>query len=169
MARRLREESHLQSPESENWSEWILAIVPEANDNNRRGLQKRQRGQPGYKTSRVETYLGEIGEVCGIYEWRASRLPRHGQAIHKVVYVGSTCPRQGNFPRLRSRILDYCIHGNHKKELINDALNRGYELSVRYKEAANVEEATGLENELLKKYNYAWNIRNNAIREVLPE
>lgn len=114
--------------------------------------------------------MDEIGEVCGIYEWRASRLPRRGPAIHKVVYVGSTCPRQlGNFPRLRSRILNYCIHGNHEKELINDALNRGYELSVRYKEAANVEEATGLENELLKKYNYAWNIRNNAIREVLPE
>ena len=52
--------------------------------------------------------------------------------------------------------------------MINEALRRGYTLEVRYKVANNEEDAKAQENELLEKYNYAWNIRNNGLRDILP-
>ena len=58
----------------------------------------------------------------------------------------------------------------HKGTLINDALARGYELWVRVKIAESDEPrkyAEEMQNELLAQYNYAWNIRNNAIRDLL--
>ena len=59
-----------------------------------------------------------------------------------------------------------------KKDLINDALGRGYELWVRVKMSTATYDcdldAERMENELLAKYNYAWNIRNNATRGILP-
>ena len=105
-------------------------------------------------------------DLCGIYEWRTIRQgqPKRGQ----VVYVGSTCTRRGTFHWLQNRILGYCSTGNHKKDLINEALKRGYTLEVRYKEANDEEDAKTKENELLAKYNYAWNIRNNGLRDILP-
>ena len=91
-----------------------------------------------------------------------------------MVYVGSTCPRKkddGVCLRLKSRIIGYCKYGNHKDILINDALSRGYELWVRYKEAGSVKEAQEWENDLLGKYDYAWNQRCNGgkhgIRDIL--
>jgi len=105
-------------------------------------------------------------DLCGIYEWRAAKT-RNGRK-KRVVYVGSTCTRRGKFHGLRSRIINYCRNGNHKADLINDALRRGYKLEVRYKRAANEEGAKAQENQLLAMYNYAWNVRNNAIRSILP-
>jgi hypothetical protein len=71
--------------------------------------------------------------------------------------------------------MEYCRDGSHKSELIDDALGKGYELSVRVKatgrskvRAKNLENAEKLENDLLSEYNYAWNIRDNALRYVLP-
>lgn len=103
--------------------------------------------------------------LCGIYE---SRTVRQHQP-NRVVYVGSTCTRRGRFDCLQNRIRRYCSTGNHKTALINDALRRGYTLEVRYKVANDEEDAKTQENELLEKYNYAWNIRNNnALRDILP-
>lgn len=82
-----------------------------------------------------------------------------------MVYVGSTCPRKkdgGVCLRLKSRIIRYCRYGNHREVLINDALSQGYELWVRYKEAGSAEEAQEWENNLLDKYDYAWNERRNG-------
>ena len=65
--------------------------------------------------------------------------------------------------------LIYCKYGNHKAGVINDALSRGYELWVRYKQARSAEEAQAWENDLLNRYDYAWNVRNNGtIRVILP-
>jgi len=85
-----------------------------------------------------------------------------------VVYVGSTCTRNGRCERLKSRIVGYCKHGNHKAGLIKDELREGYELWVRVKQASGEEDAKAQENALLAMYDYAWNIRNNnSIRYVL--
>ena len=132
-------------------------MVPFKNENNRINLEVRGQGQQGYMKSDIGVALGDVGNNCGIYEWRATR----NDQPNRVVYVGSTCPREGLCPRLRNRIIGYCTNGNHKQVLINDALRKGYELWVRYKLAENVEEARRLENELLAMYDYAWNVRRN--------
>ena len=138
-------------------------MVPFRNENNRKHLEVRGQGQEGYINLAVA--LGDVGNNCGIYEWRATR----NDQPNRVVYVGSTCPRGGLCPRLKKRIIGYCTNGNHKNHLITDALRKGYELWVRYKLAKNVENARGLENELLEKYDYAWNKRSNGvIRGILP-
>ena len=56
--------------------------------------------------------------------------------------------------------------------MINDALQRGYELWFRVKTSGPKNPnhkllAQEMENELLEKYDYAWNVRNNAIRDIL--
>ena len=131
-----------------------------------RGSVKRGPDQVGYKWSKIADALGAVGRLCGIYEWRATR----GDQPNRVVYAGSTCARDNGCSRLRSRILDYCSDGNHKADLINDALKKGYTLEVRYKEAANVDDARKMENQLLDKYDYAWNITNNgSVRKILPK
>ena len=91
---------------------------------------------------------------------------------NRVVYVGSTCSTRKPGP-LRTRILEYCTNGSHKKDLINDTLERGYELWVRVKISQALynpkKDAERIENELLAMYNYAWNISNNALRSILPK
>lgn len=140
-------------------------MVPFENENNRRNLEKRGQRQVGYTKSNIRDSLGRAGKNCGIYEWQATR----DRQPNTVVYVGSTCPRGGSCPRLRNRIIGYCTDGNHKMDLINDALRKRYELWVRFKRAENVEQARNRENELLARYDYAWNIRNNDdIRNILP-
>ena len=160
MAWKLRENSNLQSPQSQNWSPWMLAMVPSHNPNRRKGLEQRGPRQEGCMVSNIMN----IDDLCGIYEWRATRSDR----LPSVVYVGSTCTRRGVCDLMGSRIIKYCKYGNHKKNHINDALGRGYELEVRYKPAANEEDARAQENELLAMYNYAWNVRKNVgTREIL--
>ena len=72
-----------------------------------------------------------------------------------------------------TRILVYCRDGSHNKHLINDALDKGYELWVRFKFTGNTKRgAEEEENDLLDKYDYAWNERRNGgtngLRQILP-
>ena len=114
--------------------------------------------EPGRIHLEVYTVRRHLQELCGIYEWRATRQDQP----NRVVYVGSTCTRCGHYEPLQSRILGYCSHGNHKAALINDALTKGYTLEVRYKQACNEPQARNLENEPLDMYDYAWNKRRNG-------
>ena len=83
-----------------------------------------------------------------------------------VVYVGSTCRTKRG--ALRSRILEYCTNGSHKDDLINNALDDGYELCVRVKITRGRQAAEDEENDLLDQYDYAWNTRGNGeIRDIL--
>lgn len=112
----------------------------------------------------------EMDKHCGIYEWRAKRTKCNQP--NRVVYLGSTCPQGSRYgAKLGSRILGYLGHGNHIAKLMDDALERGYELQVRSKKAKNQEDARKQERKLLKKYNYAWNKRSNGgrSRSVLPK
>lgn len=116
------------------------------------------------KTSR------EMANLCGIYELKA--IGTKPNQPNPVVYLGSTCPQGSRYgAKLGSRILGYCINGNHIAELMNKALERGYELQVRSKKAKNQEDARKQEKKLLQKYNYAWNKISNGgrSRSVLPK
>ena len=133
--------------------------------------ENRGPGQQRYMWSNIKNELDEVAGFCGIYELQARGTLSHNLQS-AVVYVGSTCSRQadgGVCHRLKNRIINYCKYGKHKAGLINDALSRGYELWVRYKQARSAEEAQTWENALLNRYDYAWNIRNNGtIRVILP-
>lgn len=158
------------------WSEWKKAMVPNETVDERTGAElteERGPNQDGYMWSNIDDKLCKVGRLCGIYEFQAKGNPEEGQLESAVVYVGSTCPREEDnrlvCHRLKSRIIRYCRYGNHKDVLINDALSRGYELWVRYKEAGSAVEAQEWENDLLNRYDYAWNVRNNGtIRVILP-
>ena len=109
-----------------------------------------------------------MGKHCGIYEWRGTKRNQP----NRVVYLGSTCPQGSRYgAKLGSRIRRYCSNGNHIAELMDEALERGYELQMRFKQAKNQEDARKQEAKLLKKYNYAWNKRSNGgrSRSVLPK
>lgn len=159
MDRKLREKSHLKA---QGWTKWIFAMAPEGT-RRKKNLEQRI-GQVGFKNANLRAKLGkEIQRVkhrCGIYEWRATK---HRGAAPIVVYLGSTCPRdRGQWQRMQSRIVQYSTDGNHKTDNINNALKNGYELWVRFKPAIDEEEAKRMENDLLARYDYAWNIRENG-------
>ena len=137
-------------------------MAPE-NTTRRNNLDERGNGQEGFRNKKLIHSLlkanRNVNRLCGIYEWRAIRY----QASPRVVYTGSTCSRRRNScQRMQNRIVEYTKHGNHKTKVINDALRDGHELWVRFKPAKSPQEAMDMENELLRKYNYAWNERNNG-------
>jgi len=105
---RLRENSHLQGEQSRGWSAWMRAMVPP--DSNRRNLEPRGPSHDRYMSTSIETALGDLAELCGIYEWKAKEtLP--DQPNNVVLYVGSTCVRRKP-QKLRSRIIRYCKYGD---------------------------------------------------------
>ena len=134
--------------------------------------EHRSAGQTGVMCTNIRKALPDEMNKCGIYEWKARGL-FVGQPDGVVVYVGSTCRAIPG--ALRDRILEYCTDGSHKPRIINDALQRGYELCVRVKTSGRNSDrsrktAENRENELLERYDYAWNFRNNGktrIRQIL--
>ena len=160
MARILRENYN------EGWSRWVQAMVPAqplGKDYETRGYR-----QKGVMRKKIRKVLPNEMKKCGIYEWQA-RGTFEGEPGEVVVYVGSTCREKPG--ALRRRILEYCVNGSHKYGIINIALQRGYELWVRVKTSGNTsdrsrEDAENMENKLLQKYNYAWNLRNNRKRRI---
>ena len=45
---------------------------------------------------------------------------------------------------------------------MNEAVTKGYELWVRVKTSEGRDNAEDMENKLVEKYDYAWNIRKNG-------
>lgn len=100
------------------WSQWMRAMLPTSS----RFTENRGPRQEGYMWSNIRNELNGVVGLCGIYEFQV-----RGGTQSAVVYVGSTCRRQadgGQCRRLNSRIINYRRHGNHKADLINDALRR---------------------------------------------
>ena len=145
------------------WSAWLRVMVPQD------GLPhfKKRKDEPGYRltTEKVEERLGEHGQGCGIYEWAVVDGWETQEGY--VVYLGRTCREE---PRaLVHRILEYCRHGSDKYLLLNDSLWNGYELWVRVKRSRRRMQDTRKEqDEMLAKYDYAWNTaQNGPIRDIL--
>ena len=136
MVTRLRENSHLPRPKvgQIGFRLWHLKI-PQGSPGN---LERRANDQQGYKNANIVEELWEHGDVdklCGIYEWGAIQSSGSDPT---VVYVGSTCTlKSGPCTRMKNRIVSYCTHGNQKTVLTIDALQKGYELCVRFKPAAD--------------------------------
>ena len=155
------------------WSNWVLAMTPDLYDSDFRSRTTEEYERPGYKITKAALKRQFSDQKpCGIYEWMA-RHRRTGKQY--VVYIGSTCrSKRGNFI---DRIYEYCTSGAHKRDYIDSALENGYELFVRYKGSGcdtiacdrNWESAEDDENEVLKHFDYAWNIRSvKQIERNLP-
>ena len=157
------------------WTPWVLAITPKKHDSNFRRRKTHEYQRPGYKITKAELTRQFDNETksCGVYEWMA----RHTATRNKyVVYIGSTCrSKSGNFI---DRIYEYCSNGSHKADLIDSALERGYELLVHFKGSGdtsgtnnrNKASAECDENAVLRRYDYAWNVRSvKQIERSLPQ
>ena len=158
-AKPLREDSHLHP--AAGWSNWKKTMVPNQPDDDPQNLQAPNGS--GFSCRNIKDAFREHTRHCRIYEWQA----RRGGQPRRVVYVGCTCRSKAG--KLRARILEYCRNGSHKRDLINDALDKGYELWVRVKYTRiNTKSAAEYkENVLLDKYNYAWNERRNGVRRIV--
>ena len=139
-----------------NWTKWrtIMSINPIEG----LGQYKDRSGEAiGLKYTEQ---LNAFQDDCGIYELRIVLNSRRGQQKIIVVYVGSSC---GTGKGVRSRLKDYARDGSHKKRYINAALKNGAIIEARAKttDACDKKTSGEWENELLEKYDYVWNIRNN--------
>jgi len=103
------------------------------------------------------------GQTASVYEFQA-----RGSGAPVVVYCGATNKERGD-KSTRMRVQQYLSNGAHKSDAIEDALNRDYEIWIRICRCPGMEVACELENELLKSYDYAWNVRDNGgkIRQIL--
>ena len=100
---RLGENSRPQGDQSPGWSAWMKAMVPP--DSNGRNLEPHGPVQVGYSSSSIKAALGNLAELCGIYEWKAEGT-RPDQPNNVVLYVGGTCVHR--YPhKLVSRINGY--------------------------------------------------------------
>ena len=164
MAQRIHRETATNFDHTK-WSTWKKMMVA-TTDGAGPDFEARPGALPGYRLppQKVREKLGRDGQKCGIYEWRARRNERGAKGI--VVYVGSTSRvTRGS---LSTRIIEYCSDGSHKKIQINHVLNHNYELWVRVKTCVKKETAEKRENELLEKYDYAWNETDNSdMRDIL--
>ena len=165
----------LQGDDELGWSYWIIGMAngETPGTQNRRFRRRRGPNQVGHRNPNLADELQQAGVTpCGIYEWSAVKYEFHpdgrSRSSLRVVYVGSTCRRDHQQCQpMQNRIVAYTSTGNHKKDLINAALERGWELWVRFKNATDEDQAKAMENALLGRYNYAWNIRNNGVRPIL--
>jgi hypothetical protein len=79
--------------------------------------------------------------------------PRGGNL--RIVYVGETVNE-------RSRVIAYASHGSHLSKIIANHLRRGWCLFYRAQAKGSKFEAVCMQNSLLSKFDYDWNILLNG-------
>ena len=72
----------------------------------------------------------------------------------KPVYVGET-------KNEKTRISEYAREGSHLSKIIDDHLKIGFTLYYRAQAKSSKEEAKQMQDNLLDKYDYDWNIQLN--------
>jgi hypothetical protein len=73
----------------------------------------------------------------------------------KIVYVGETINE-------KKRMSAYAQHGSHLSEIIHEHLKDGWHLFYRSRSAESKQDAVEMQNSLLAKFNYDWNIVLNT-------
>ncbi len=100
-------------------------------------------------------------------EWYSDQLDWDGPACYelaiggprggtlRIVYVGETSNE-------KKRMSAYASVGSHLKQIIGWHLNQGWYLYYRARSAASRKEAIKMQNALLARYYYDWNIQLNS-------
>ncbi len=99
--------------------------------------------------------------------WFSGELDWNGPACYELALAG---PRRGNLRIVyvgetvneRSRVADYARHGSHLSEIIAYHLRRGWCLYYRAQAKASKFEAVCMQDSMLAKYDYDWNIQLNG-------
>ncbi len=99
--------------------------------------------------------------------WYEEELDWDGPACYELALAG---PRGGNLRIFyvgetvneRRRVVSYARHGSHLSEIIHDHLNDGWHLFYRARSAASKGEAVQMQDNLLRQYDYDWNIVLNT-------
>ena len=73
----------------------------------------------------------------------------------QTVYVGETSNE-------RRRIIAYASHGSHLSEIIHYHLVRGWHLFYRARTASTKQEAVRMQDNLLLRWDYDWNLKLNT-------
>lgn len=165
-AREVRESSEARSNFPAGWSKWVLAMTPNSEPEGDVSTPRLQAEGIGFRMADKQALREKFDmryrdRRCGIYEWKIEKPPAaggRGQTISYVVYIGCTC-RKRQDASIIDRVWEYCVRGAHKKENIKDALRKEYRLYVRIKESSDLNTAQDDENNILKFYDYAWNVR----------
>ena len=160
-AKPFRENYHLPAA---GWSDWKRVMVPNRPEDDPENLQARNGS--GSRCRNIGVAFPRDAERCGIYELQARREVHHTGWFMLDARAAIRTKKEHCEPGFSPA---YCSNGSHKRDLINDALDKGYELWVRVKSTGNTTRiAESRENELLDRYNYAWNERKNGVRHILP-
>jgi hypothetical protein len=101
------------------------------------------------KASYYYDSLDHVGPAC--YELSIAG-PRGGN--RRIVYVGETLNE-------KSRIATYARNGSHIGDIINKHLKDGWTLWYRGWACESKAAAVAMQNRLLKKNKYDWNIQGN--------
>ena len=100
-------------------------------------------------------------------EWFQEALDWDGPACHelaiagprggdlRIVYVGETVNE-------RRRVATYARTGSHLSEIVDDHLRRGSCLWYRAQVASSKTAAVAMQNRLLGRFDYDWNIQLNG-------
>jgi hypothetical protein len=72
-----------------------------------------------------------------------------------IVYVGETSNE-------RKRIIAYASHGSHLSEIVHTHLSDGWHLHYRACAASSKREAVRLQDDLLSRWDYDWNLKLNV-------
>ena len=161
--RPFKEDFKVVDPDTEvrPWKKWKELISPSW-DIQGHSLQ-RPGGHQGSYSPLLEDEINAKWKGCGVYELGLKNKGHYRPIVS--FYVGSTC-REGTDHSLGSRIFEYVRNGSHKAELINKAVDHRLTVYVRVVQTEDDDEARDLEQQLLTKYNYAWNdVNNGQIRE----
>ena len=191
----INEHCHDDLQQVSGWSPWYPAILPHPPKKATRDYKPRNEGSEGYYSVFLLNETSENNPLvgCGVYEFMVETFRQR-----YAVYIGSTCRRRrskehGLCPNcgkieshvcsdasLCERVGEYLLHGSHKRDLINAAVQQKctvYIRARRFRSSVSDEisrkESQAFEDSLLGKYNYAWNRREpgngtKQMRDVPP-
>jgi hypothetical protein len=106
-------------------------------------------------------------KIADCRQWYDDRLDWDGPACYElaiggprggklqIVYVGETINE-------RKRVAAYAAHGSHLAEIVAWHLKRGWHLFYRAQAKVSKQHAIRMQNSLLAKFDYDWNIQLNS-------
>ena len=109
----------------------------------------------------------------GIYEIMAQRRTRLETAaafetndFERVpLYLGNSARKTK--VGVYNRVHEYCKNGSHIRNLVEDALDKGYDLLFRVASVRKRKDTKTFERQLLDNYDYAWNSSRNGERRYI--
>ena len=143
------------------WSEWYPIMAPGRLRYKLTNWHDRAEQSPGIRIRRntLDQLFSGARYEDTVYEMMMVR-----RTLKVPVYLGQT-------GEVSERINQYCTNGSHIKDFINRALNCEYIIFVRAKmnrEQNNSDtNPSDVEYLALKKYDYAWNTKNNGDKRAV--